>query len=128
MRTCEELQAGGTVAVVGAGPAGAALARLLQMRGFSVQVFERDASRTARPQGGSLDLRADAGQLAVDAAGLTGVFKRFSRDEAKSFKMLDSQGNAFPDGGGEETHENPGPEIDRGDLRALLLDSLAPGT
>ena len=124
---CEQLQTGGQVAIVGAGPAGAALARLLQMRGFAVQVFERDASRTARPQGGSLDLRADAGQLAVDAAGLTEEFKRFSREEAKSFKMLNSQGIAYP-GGGEETHEDPGPEIDRGDLRGLLLDSLAPGT
>lgn len=128
MKTCEELRTGGTVAIVGAGPAGAALARLLQMRGFSVQVFERDASPTSRPQGGSLDLRADAGQRAVDAAGLTEAFGHLSRDEAKSFKMLDSQGEAFPDGGGEETHENPGPEIDRGDLRALLLDSLAPDT
>lgn len=125
---CEQLRTGGTVAIVGAGPAGAALARLLQMRGFAVQVFERDASRTSRPQGGSLDLRADAGQLAVDAAGLTEEFKRFSREEAKSFKMLNSQGIAYPDGGGEETHEDPGPEIDRGDLRGLLLDSLAPDT
>ncbi len=124
---CETLRTSGTVAVVGAGPAGAALARLLQMRGFSVRVFERDASRDARPQGGSLDLRRDAGQRAVDAAGLTEVFKRFSRDEAKSFKMLDGQGVAFP-GGGEETHEDPGPEIDRGDLRGLLLDSLEPDT
>lgn len=125
---CEELRTGGTVAIVGAGPAGAALARLLQMRGFSVRVFERDASPTSRPQGGSLDLRADAGQLAVDTAGLTEAFKRFSRDEAKSFKMLNSHGVAYPDGGGEETHEDPGPEIDRADLRGLLLDSLAQDT
>lgn len=125
---CGELRTGGTVAIVGAGPAGAALARLLQMRGFSVQVFERDASPTSRPQGGSLDLRADAGQKAVDAAGLTEAFGRVARDEAKSFKMLDSRGVAYPDGGGEETHEDPGPEVDRGDLRALLLDSLARDT
>ncbi len=128
MKTCEELRTGGTVAIVGAGPAGAALARLLQMRGFCVQVFERDAARDARPQGGSLDLRADSGQLAVDAAGLSEVFGRFSRDEAKSFKMLNSQGESYPQGEGDETHEDPGPEIDRGDLRNLWLDSLAPGT
>ncbi len=60
MATCGELQTGGTVAVVGVGPSGAMLARLLQMRGFSVKVFERDPSPTALSQGGSLDLRKNA--------------------------------------------------------------------
>ena len=124
---CQELQDSGTVAIIGAGPAGATLARLLQMQNFNVTVFERDASATARPQGGSLDLRPDSGQKAVDAAGLTEAFTALSRDEAKAFEMRDSQGNVQP-GAGEETHEDAGPEIDRGDLRQLLLDSLAPGT
>ena len=127
MISCEDLRTGGLVAIVGAGPAGATLARLMHMRGFTVQVIERDASSTARPQGGSLDLRPDSGQRAIDAAELGDVFARFSRDEAKAFRMIDSQGNELP-GMGEETHEDPGPEIDRKDLRQLLLDSLAPGT
>ena len=126
MKTSEELRAG-MIAIVGAGPGGATLARLLQLRGYTVRIFERDASATARPQGGSLDLRPDSGQRAIDAAGLGDVFARFSRDEAKAFKMIDSQGNEMP-GMGEETHEDAGPEIDRKDLRQLLLDSLAPGT
>ena len=127
MKSSEDLRTGGLVAIAGAGPGGATLARLLQMRGFTVKIFERDASATARPQGGSLDLRPDSGQRAIDAAGLGGVFVRFSRDEAKAFRMIDSQGNELP-GMGEETHEDAGPEIDRKDLRQLLLDSLAPGT
>ena len=126
MKTSEQIRAG-TVAIVGAGPGGATLGRLLQMRGFNVKVFERDASATARPQGGSLDLRPDSGQRAIDAAKLSDVFARFSRDEAKAFKMIDSDGNEMP-GMGEETHEDAGPEIDRKDLRQLLIDSLAPGT
>jgi 2-polyprenyl-6-methoxyphenol hydroxylase-like FAD-dependent oxidoreductase len=127
MMTCQELQTKGKVAIVGGGPAGATLARLLQMRGVSVNVFERDASPTSRPQGGSLDLRRDAGQRAVDAAGLTEAFQGASRSEAKIFKMLDPEGRPHPAGEG-GTHDDAGPEIDRGDLRQLLLDSLTPGT
>ena len=124
---CGELNRSGSVAIVGAGPGGAALARLLQSHGFNVGVFERDASAIARPQGGSLDLRADSGQRAVEAAGLAEEFAALSREDAKAFRMLDANGFEMP-GAGAETHENPGPEIDRADLRRLLLDALAPGT
>ena len=124
---CRELRTSGSVAVVGAGPGGATLARLLQLRGFNAKVFERDTSATARPQGGSLDLRADSGQRAVDASGLTAEFAAVSREDAKAFRMLDSHGTEMP-GAGAETHEDPGPEVDRADLRRLLLDSLAPDT
>ena len=127
MLSSEAMRSEGLVAVVGGGPGGATLARLLQIQGFQVKVFERDVSATSRPQGGSLDLRPDSGQRAVDAAGLTDAFKRLSRDEAKAFRMVDSKGKEMP-GEGEDTHEDAGPEIDRKDLRKLLLDSLAPDT
>ena len=60
---------------------------------------------------------------AIDAAGLGEMFKRRSRDDAKAFRMIGSDGNEMP-GMGEETHKNAGPEIDRGDLRAMLLEAL----
>ncbi len=126
MNSPDDFRTNGLVAIVGAGPGGATLARLLHLRGFNARVFERDASPTARPQGGSLDLRPDAGQLAIDAAGLGDVFAHRSRSEAKAFRMIDSEGSDMP-GMGEETHQDAGPEIDRGDLRQLLLDSLPPG-
>ncbi len=126
MMTCKELRASGTVAIVGAGPGGATLARLLDRHGFAVKVYERDESPTARQQGGSLDLRADSGRRAIDEAGLGDVFESLSREDAKAFRMIDSHGNELP-GMGQETHENAGPEIDRGDLRAMLLDALPPG-
>ena len=53
------------IAIVGAGPAGLTLARLLQMKGGTVKVFELDASATARDQGGELDLHEDSGQVAI---------------------------------------------------------------
>lgn len=127
MKTSADLRDRGLVAIVGAGPGGLTLARLLQTRGFNVRVFERDASATARTQGGSLDLRPDSGQRAIRAAGLGEVFEAVSRDHAKVFKLMDSAGNPIPSGG-DETHEDAGPEIDRGDLRRLLLESLEPGT
>jgi 2-polyprenyl-6-methoxyphenol hydroxylase-like FAD-dependent oxidoreductase len=116
-----------SVLVVGAGPAGLALARLLQLRGVSVAVLERDESATARPQGGSLDLRPDSGRLAIRAAGLDAEFAALSREDAKAFALIDSTGTVVPDAG-QETHEDAGPEIDRGDLRAMLLDAVLPGT
>lgn len=125
--TNRDLCDSGVVAIVGAGPAGLTLARLLKTNGYNVTVVERDASPTARSQGGSLDVRPSLGQRAIDAAGLTDVFARASRSDATGFKVIDSQGVVMPDVG-DETHEDAGPEIDRGDLRMLLLDSLAPGT
>ncbi|WP_428390623.1 FAD-dependent oxidoreductase [Lichenicoccus sp.] len=125
--TTSEIRRAGSVAIVGAGPAGLTLARLLQMRGVSVSVYERDASASARPQGGSLDLRPSLAQRAIKAARLWQVFERASRSEAADFKLLDASGKPIPDGGG-ETHEDAGPEIDRGELRQLLVDSLQPGT
>ena len=126
MKTCGELRTNGTVAIIGAGPGGAAVANLLHKRGFAVSVFESDAAIDARPQGGSLDLRPDSGQRAIDAADLSHAFAHLSREDAKAFRMVDSYGNDMP-GAGEETHEDAGPEIDRADLRSMLVNALPVG-
>ena len=123
MNNIGELRTNGTIAIVGAGPAGATLAKLLSMRNFSVRVFERDASPTTRSQGGSLDLREGGGQRALESAGLIEAFRRASRNEAKAFKMIDSHGEVQQQVE-VVTNEGAGPEIDRGDLRHLLLNSL----
>ena len=126
MKTCNDVRSRGSVAIVGAGPGGATLARLLHRQDYAVRILERDASPTARPQGGSLDLRPDSGRRAIDEAGLGDIFETRSRAEAKAFRMIDSSGDELP-GMGQETHEDAGPEIDRGDLRAMLLEALPPG-
>jgi len=115
------------VAVLGAGPGGLTLARLLQRRGFDVKVYERDADRSARSQGGTLDLDAESGQRAIREMRLETEFAAFSRPEGQALRILNKQGEMLwdekaEDGGGSR------PEIDRGVLRDLLLDSLLPET
>jgi 2-polyprenyl-6-methoxyphenol hydroxylase-like FAD-dependent oxidoreductase len=69
------------IAIVGAGPGGLTLARILHLHGIPATVFEREAFPTARSQDGSLDMHADTGQFAIQCAGLTTEFKRIARYE-----------------------------------------------
>ncbi|MGV1793479.1 FAD-dependent oxidoreductase [Rhizobium sp. A37_96] len=116
-----------SIAIVGGGPAGLTLARLLQMQGARVSVYERDASRDVRGQGGSLDMHEDSGQFALARAGLWDRFKAIARPEGQRTAIYDRHGALraeFTD----RDEEQSRPEIDRRDLRDLLLDSLVPGT
>ncbi len=126
-----------TIAIIGGGPSGLTLARLLQLRatgaaaGTRVLVFERDASPEARSQGGSLDLHHNSGQLAISACELDEEFARLSRPEGQTFNVYDIHGAVAlhrpppPPGA---TGELSRPEIDRRTLRDLLAGSLLPGT
>lgn len=115
------------VAVVGAGPGGLTLARLLQIHGVVATVYEREASRHARSQGGSLDLHVDSGQRAMREAGLEAEFLKIARPESQAFRVLDKHGQVVLD-----WHAKPGqmprPEVDRTALRDVLLDSVSPET
>ncbi|MCF7752100.1 FAD-dependent monooxygenase [Bacillus subtilis subsp. subtilis] len=112
------------VAIVGGGPAGLLLACRLQQAGLAVQVFEADASPDARAQGGMLDLHAATGQAALRSAGLFASFQSLARYEDQGMRLFDAQGRRLwaDDGVGGDR-----PEIDRGQLRALLLAPLAEG-
>lgn len=115
------------ISVIGAGPGGLTCARILQRHGLAVTVHDREAGPQARDQGGSLDLRADDGQLALREAGLLEAFFDLARPEGQEMRQMHHDGRLL-------FHHVPGdgelfkPEIDRGHLRALLLDSLEPGT
>ncbi|WP_331771177.1 FAD-dependent monooxygenase (plasmid) [Embleya sp. NBC_00888] len=115
------------IAVIGAGPGGLTCARILQQRGMAVTVYDRERGPDARDQGGTLDLHAGNGQIALREAGLLDEFFASARPEGQEMRQLDPTGEVLfhhvP-----EADELFKPEIDRGRLRALLLDSLRRGT
>ncbi|MFE5401928.1 FAD-dependent oxidoreductase [Streptomyces sp. NPDC056580] len=114
------------VAVVGAGLGGLALARVLHVHGVEAAVFDADASPAARTQGGMLDIHDDSGQEALRAAGLHEAFLARVHPGGQALRVLDRDGAVHL----AESDDGTGgrPEIDRGDLRGLLLDSLPEGT
>jgi len=118
---------GKRIAIVGGGPAGLTLARLLQMNNVRVHVFERDVEAHARLQGGSLDLHEKSGQLALDRCGLTRHFSTVARPEGQATCVIDKHGVRRAALAVDDEEEST-PEIDRGALRDLLLSSLDEGT
>ncbi len=114
------------IAIIGAGPGGLTLARLLQMRGHATTIFERETSPADRPQGGSLDLHPGSGLHAIHLAGLDTQFQAIARYQDQGLRILDKMGTVFFEDG--EAASQDRPEVDRTELRALLLASLAPGS
>ncbi len=118
------------IAIVGAGPAGLTLARLLQLSNFTcVNVYERDVHKDARSKGATLDLHHDSGLRALEAAGLMDAFKSHYRPGADHLRITDKHANiVFEDSQDEKQITRFRPEIDRGPLQDLLLESLEPNT
>ncbi|MGW5868600.1 FAD-dependent oxidoreductase [Streptomyces sp. NPDC055239] len=117
------------IAIIGAGPGGLTCARVLQEHGVTATVHDVDASRTARAQGGSLDMHPDSGQHALRAAGLLDEFLAAARPEGQQMRLVGRDGRTLFDAVPPEADTTEGnPEIDRGQLRDLLLDSLKPDT
>jgi 2-polyprenyl-6-methoxyphenol hydroxylase-like FAD-dependent oxidoreductase len=115
------------IAVIGAGPGGLTCARVLQHHGVDVVVYDRETGPDARDQGGTLDLHADTGQIALREAGLLAEFRRLSRPEGQAKRSLNRRGEVVMEHPA-EPGEDAAPEIDRGQLRRLLVDALEPGT
>lgn len=122
------LTKGKKIAIVGGGPGGLTLARLLQIQGADVKVYERDLNKDVRVQGATLDLHDESGLLALEKAGLTEAFNANYRPGAGKVRVIDKNANILVDQHENEDYEETRPEIDRGPLRAILLESLQPET
>ncbi|KAI1120261.1 hypothetical protein F5Y10DRAFT_258767 [Nemania abortiva] len=121
------------IAIIGAGPGGLTLARLLQVNEIPCAVYELDKDRHNRSQGGSLDLHEGSAQVALREAGLFDQFMAVARPEGEVLKIYEPNGNLLLDestGQGERRPDsfNGRPEVDRVQLRDMLIDSLSPGT
>ena len=121
------------IAIVGGGPGGLTLARLLQLKGANVKVYERDFNKDARVQGTTLDLHEESGLKALREAQLLDEFKKNFRPGADKMIMVNENAEIFFSDHEKKPEEDFGseyfrPEIDRGPLRNMLLASLQPGT
>lgn len=115
-----------SIAIIGAGPCGLTLARLLERNNIDYILYERDAASAPAHHkkigvGGSLDLHPTTGQKALEVAGLFHEFRKHARWDATGFRIATQDGGIkLSIGEGRDA-----PEIDRSQLRQMLLDSVS---
>ncbi|MGA5540312.1 FAD-dependent oxidoreductase [Mycobacterium sp. NPDC051198] len=115
-----------SIVIVGAGVGGLILACTLNRHGVPAAVYEAEASPTTREQGGLLDIEERTGQVALREADLYNVFRALVRSGEDAKRIVDSRGEVLLDLPGSMAGARP--EVDRGELRAMLIDALPTGT
>ena len=87
------------IAIVGGGPGGLTLARLLQLNGgsnaFAVKLYERDFNKDARVQGSPLDMHEESGLAALRKANLLEEFKKNFRPGADKMVIVNERAEIF---------------------------------
>jgi tetracycline resistance monooxygenase len=114
------------VAIIGGGPVGLTMATLLQQKGVDVTVYERDKNAQTRIWGGTLDLHKGTGQEAMKKAGLLESY--YAKALPMGIIFADQQCNILSRKKITLENQFDNPEINRNDLRKLLLDSLTSDT
>ena len=99
------------VAIIGGGPVGLTMAKLLQQNDINVTVYERDKDRQARIFGGTLDLHKTSGQEAMKKAGLLDTY--FAKAIPMGRNFGDEQGNILLS----KPPMQDNPEINRNNLK-----------
>ncbi|PZE25672.1 MULTISPECIES: NAD(P)/FAD-dependent oxidoreductase [unclassified Curtobacterium] len=114
------------IVIIGAGLAGLTLARVLHLNGIPVAMYEGEESLNARTQGGQLDIHDFNGQVALEQCQLMDEFRSIINMGAEAMRFLGADGELvgeIPDDG-----ELTNPEVLRGELRRILVESLPEGT